>query len=137
MMREAPRHRFPIRVYYEDTDAAGLVYYANYLKFAERARTEWLRELGYRHGALGTEAAFAVRRCVVDYRRPARLDDALIVETRLVALGGATAKLSQVVLREDQELVRLDIDLALIAPGGRPVRVPPSLRAALGQLLAT
>ncbi|MEX2650192.1 MAG: YbgC/FadM family acyl-CoA thioesterase [Alphaproteobacteria bacterium] len=130
-------HRFPVRVYYEDTDAAGLVYYANYLKFAERARTEMLRLLGFRHGSLGADAAFAVRRCVVDYRRPARLDDELAVTTRLVALGGASARLEQIVRRGADELVRLDVDLALIAPSGRPMRMPTGLRSALGPLLAT
>ncbi len=132
-------HRFPVRVYYEDTDAAGMVYYANYLKFAERARTELLRRLGFDHVALGRAAGvvFAVRRCVVAYRRPAKLDDLLEVVTRLVALGGASARIEQVVRRDDDDLVRLDVDLALVAPNGRPARLPPAMRSALGPLLAT
>src|SRR6202041_3544965 len=80
-------HHFPVRVYYEDTDAAGIVYYANYLKFAERARTEMMRESGSNHRELGEafDAAFAVSRCEIDYLKPALLDDLLTVETRVLA----------------------------------------------------
>src|SRR5712671_6087187 len=85
-------HRFGLRVYYEDTDAGGVVYYANYLKFAERARTEMLRHVGFEQEALRrtTGRVFAVRHCSADYLAPARLDDELVVETRLTALGGAS-----------------------------------------------
>ncbi len=81
-------HRFPVRVYYEDTDAAGIVYYANYLKFIERARTEMMRLYGVEHEKARQSggAAFIVRRCEIDYRAPARLDDELVVETRLKEL---------------------------------------------------
>jgi acyl-CoA thioester hydrolase len=81
--------RYPVRVYWEDTDAGGVVYYANYLKYLERARTEWLRSLGVEQGALGREAgvAFVVRRLAVDFLRPARLDDALDVDIHAVRLG--------------------------------------------------
>jgi len=124
-------HVFPLRVYYEDTDAAGVVYYANYLKFAERARTEWMRLLGVAHGELQrrTGAVWAVRRCAIDYLRPARLDDAIEVRTRLRAVGGASAEIEQVVRRGETELARLDIRLAFITPAGRPVRLPGALRA--------
>jgi acyl-CoA thioester hydrolase len=93
-------HRLPVRVYYEDTDAGGIVYHANHLKFAERARTEMLRCLGLDHGAMRERfgLAFAVRRCRVDYLAPARLDDALLIETRLVRLGGASLDLEQRVI---------------------------------------
>ena len=122
---------FPLRVYYEDTDAAGVVYYANYLKFAERARTEWMRLLGVAHGDLQrrTGAVWAVRRCAVDYLRPARLDDAIEVRTRLRAVGGASAEIEQLVRRGETELARIDIRLAFITPAGRPVRLPGELRA--------
>ncbi|MCC2664562.1 MAG: ybgC, partial [Geminicoccaceae bacterium] len=88
-------HRLPLRVYYEDTDAAGIVYHAAYLEFAERARTEMLRCLGLDHGGLRDRfgLAFAVRRCVIDYLAPARLDDLLIVSTRLLRRGGASLEL--------------------------------------------
>jgi len=130
-------HRFPIRIYYEDTDAAGIVYYANYLKFAERARTEWLRELGHPHQALveGEGLAFAVRRCAADYVKPARLDDLLSIESRLHGLGAASLDLVQTVLRDDVPLVRIDIRLACLDSRLRPARIPAALRARLKPLL--
>lgn len=124
-------HRFPVRIYYEDTDAAGIVYYANYLKFAERARTEWMRLMGAAHGALAeqTGAVWAVRRCVVDYLRPARLDDMVEVRTRLNAVGGASAEIEQAVFRDGEALARLEIRLAFVTLDGRPCRLPAALRA--------
>src|SRR5260370_29070138 len=91
----AEPHRMPLRVYYEDTDAAGMVYHANYLKFAERGRSEMLRSLGFPHRKLGKEegVGFAVRRAVVDYVAPARLEDALTVETTLAGICAATLQL--------------------------------------------
>ena len=87
------RHRYALRVYYEDTDAAGVVYHANYLRFAERARTEALRDLGIPHAELLREhgVMFMVRRVEVDYLRPARLDESLAVITEPLAVGGASA----------------------------------------------
>ena len=132
-------HFFLTRVYYEDTDAAGIVYYANYLKFAERARTELLRLLGFEQERLRREAgfAFAVRRCLAEYLMPARLDDELTVASRLAALRGATLAIEQCVRRGDAELARLGVTLAGVAASGRPVRLPQPLRAALSQLLPT
>ena len=120
-------------MYYEDTDAGGIVYHANYLKFAERARTEMMRSLGADHGELRrkTGLAFVVRRCLVDYRRPARLDDALDVWTRIVKLGGASLELRQEVCRGEDLLVALDVRLALLNAAHKPVRFPPTLIAAL------
>ncbi|HEX6978041.1 MAG TPA: tol-pal system-associated acyl-CoA thioesterase [Alphaproteobacteria bacterium] len=125
-------HRFPIRVYYEDTDAAGIVYYANYLKFAERARTEMLRALGIGHRALrdDTGVVFAVRRCQVDYLAPARLDDELEVRTRIIDMSGASIELEQIVTREEDALVRLNVMLACIGPNGRATRLPSAVREA-------
>jgi acyl-CoA thioester hydrolase len=127
---------FPIRVYYEDTDAAGLVYYANYLKFAERARTEMLRRLGVEQERLRAETGlvFVVRRCTADYLLPARLDDDLVVATRLAALGGASLDLDQDVRRADAVLVRLAFQIACVGQSGRPQRLPPILRSALASL---
>jgi len=129
-----PVHRKSVRVYYEDTDAAGIVYYANYLKFADRGRTELMRELGYAHSAIAAETGvlFTVRRVAVDYRSPARLDDALDVETRVVEIGGATLLLDQRVCRDGAVLAQLDVLVACIGRDGRPRRVPAGLRAALG-----
>jgi acyl-CoA thioester hydrolase len=126
-------HRFPIRVYYEDTDAAGIVSYANYLKFAERGRTEMLRERGFEHRRIRAEQglAFVVRRCVIDYHRPARLDDALWVETTIARIGRASLDLAQVIRTEDNILVSLEVRLALLNEKLRPVRVPAALIAAL------
>jgi acyl-CoA thioester hydrolase len=127
---------YPVRVYYEDTDAAGLVYYANYLKFAERARTEMLRRLGIEQQRLRAESGilFVVRRCTIDFLAPARLDDDLAVETRLAALGGASLDIDQDVVRDGDKLVRLAVRIACIGSSGRPHRLPPVLKAALASL---
>lgn len=126
-------HRFPIRVYYEDTDAAGMVYYANYLKFAERARTELMRDAGSNHiDMMETfDAAFAVSRCEVDYLKPARLDDLLTVETRVLEVGGAVVRLDQRVQRGGDLLARLNIRIACLNRKGRPQRLPEPVRVAL------
>jgi acyl-CoA thioester hydrolase len=132
----AAEHRVSIRVYYEDTDAVGVVYHANYLRFAERARTEMMRCLGLEHGELSAHLglAFTVRRCVVDYLAPARLDDRLEVRTSLVRIGGASIDLEQRIVREDRLLVRMDVRLALISSDLRAVRLPPALIDALAPL---
>ena len=126
-------HKLDVRVYYEDTDAGGIVYHANYLKFAERGRTEMMRGLGFAHSAIAAETGtvFAVRRLAADYRRPARLDDLLSVDTRIVEIGGATLLLDQRICRNGAVLAALDVLVACIGPDGRPRRVPPGLRAAL------
>lgn len=126
-------HSMPLRVYYEDTDAAGIVYYANYLKFAERGRTEMMRALGFAHSGISKETGivFTVRRLAADYRAPARLDDALTVATRIVEIGAATVRLDQKVCRDGTVLVEFDLLVACVGRDGRPRRVPPDLRAAL------
>jgi acyl-CoA thioester hydrolase len=126
-------HAMPLRVYYEDTDAGGIVYHANFLKFAERARTEMMRALGFAHSGLAAETGivFTVRRVGADYLLPARLDDLLSVETRIVEIGGARVRLDQRVCRDGMLLASLDITIACIGPDGRPRRIPPALRAAL------
>ena len=127
------RHVLPLRVYYEDTDAGGMVYYANYLKFAERARTEMLRLAGFDHGAIADRfgLAFVVRDCALSYKRPAHLDDLLEVRSRFLDLGGATLTAEQVICREATELARLDVRLACLTDGGQPSRIPNPLRDAL------
>jgi acyl-CoA thioester hydrolase len=133
----AMTHSMELRVYYEDTDAAGLVYHANYLKFAERGRTELLRGLGFGQRRLAAQAGvgFAVRRCRIDYLAPARLDDALTVETRPIALGAATLALAQTIARDGRTLAALEVLVACIGREGRPRRVPAELRAALARFL--
>ena len=132
-------HRYPVRVYYEDTDAGGIVYHANYLRFAERGRTEALRDLGVPHAEMSALHGlfFMVRRIKVDYLAPARLDDSLIVETTTLAVGGATVELRQDVLRGSEPLARIEVQLVCgrIADQ-RPARIPPRWRDAMRQLLA-
>ena len=126
-------HVFVVRVYFEDTDAIGIVYNANYLKFAERARTEMLRELGLEHARMiGEEKrAFAVRRCTAEFTKPARLDDLLEVHTRLLTVSGASCDLIQDVKRQSVTLVTLRFNLACMTVSGRATRIPPALRTAL------
>src|SRR6188472_3373896 len=95
-------HTHPVRVYYEDTDASGIVYHANYLKFAERGRTEMMRALGFAHSGIAAETGivFTVRQVSIDFRLPARLDDLLSVETRIVEIGGARLLLDQRICRD-------------------------------------
>lgn len=133
--RAASVHRFPLRVYYEDTDAAGIVYYANYLKFAERARTEMMRAAGIEHSRLREDEgiAFAVRRCSVEYVAPGRLDDRLEVETRVERISGAAIEAEQTVLRDAQVLARLRLQLVCIGPGGRAARLPKAVREAFSE----
>jgi len=131
--RLAKTHITPIRVYYEDTDAAGIVYYANYLKFAERARTEMMREHSDGHYArmLADGMVFVVRRCGIDYAGAARLDDLVEVRSRLTHLGGASVSAEQIVYRGDERLVGMEIKLGCIGSDGRPARIPDGLRAAM------
>ena len=128
-------HRYDLRVYYEDTDALGIVYYANYLKYAERARTEMIRLLGFATFSHDNGTAFAVRRCAVDYLSPARLDDELEVVSRQIALGGASFDLEQTVLRDGERLVRLEVRLAVLSSSGRPTRLAGDFRAAIEPFL--
>ena len=128
------QHDFPIRVYYEDTDLAGIVYYANYLKFIERARTEWVRGLGIDQGRLKAEEGivFAVRRVEADYLRPAKFDDELTVVTRPEAVTGARIVLEQSVLRGGEILFQAHVTLVCLTDTGHAARVPPELRLKLG-----
>lgn len=126
-------HRFAIRVYYEDTDLAGIVYYANYLKFIERARSEWVRTLGVDQVALRAEQGivFAVRRVEADYLRPAAFDDLLEVRTALGALSGARIVLTQDVWRGDERLFAGVVTLVALTAAGALARLPATLRARL------
>ena len=126
-------HRFKIRVYYEDTDLAGIVYYANYLKFIERARTEWVRERGVDQSRLkeGHGIVFAVRRVEADYLSPARFGDDLVVETCLSSQSGARIALVQNVLRDGETLFVAKVTLVALAEGGRAVRFPAEVRRRL------
>jgi acyl-CoA thioester hydrolase len=126
-------HRFPVRIYYEDTDLAGIVYYANYLKFIERARTDWVAGLGIDQMALraATGIVFAVRRVEADYLRPARFGDDLVVETVLRSLGGARIVLEQGVTRAGEHLFTAVVTLVCLGDDGRAAGLPAEVRARL------
>jgi acyl-CoA thioester hydrolase len=132
-------HHYDLRVYYEDTDAGGVVYHANYLRFAERARTESLRDLGVPHADMARDHGlmFMVRRVKLDYLEPARLEDSLVVVTRPMAIGGASIELSQTVLRRGgPTLVRLEIQLVCVGVADqRARRLPLRWREALRDLV--
>ncbi|MGG5821688.1 YbgC/FadM family acyl-CoA thioesterase [Falsiroseomonas sp. HW251] len=147
-MKPSP-HRFPVRVYFEDTDAGGVAYHATYLRWAERARTESLRTMHLPHALMMERhnTMLVVRRIEVAYVRPARLDEPLIVETRIRAIGAATLDLDQKVVREADgvELARLAVGLVCVrgrlsgpadaADGLRPARIPEPWRTELAGLL--
>lgn len=126
-------HSHPVRVYYEDTDLAGIVYYANYLKFIERGRSEWVRQQGIDQTALKAALGivFAVRKVDADYLKPARFDDALQVTTELLALGGARIELRQEVWRGAERLFTAHVVLVCLADSGHPARIPAEVRARL------
>ena len=125
-----------LRVYYEDTDAAGIVYYANHLRFMERGRTEFLRALGHDQSLLMKEGiAFAVRSIAAEYLKPARLDDLLTVETSIAALGRAQVTFAQRIRRDNEVLLDAKIRVACIDPAlGRPIRMPDALHEQLSAL---
>ncbi|MEM6972189.1 MAG: tol-pal system-associated acyl-CoA thioesterase [Pseudomonadota bacterium] len=129
-------HRLPIRVYYEDTDLAGIVYYANYLRFIERGRTEALRAVGIDQAALnaGDGLVFVVVRVAIDYHRPARFDDLLEVTTSITQLRPASLGVAQAVWRGEERLVSAEVRLGVIDGAGRPARLPAQVAEALAGL---
>jgi acyl-CoA thioester hydrolase len=127
-------HRYSLRVYYEDTDAGGVVYHANYLRYAERGRTEALRDAGIPHAEMVERFGlmFMVHRAEIDYQRPAMLDDFLVVETEIMDVGGATVLLRQTVCGPNGVCAALRIKLACVRIGGnKPARIPPRWRMAM------
>lgn len=130
-------HRLSLRVYYEDTDCAGIVYYANYLRFLERGRTELLRTLGHdQHALLKEGIAFAVRAAAVEFLLPAKLDDQLTVETAVATLGRAQMVFSQHILRGAETLLTASIRIACLDPvRGRPQAMPAEIHRQLTSLL--
>lgn len=121
---------FPIRIYYEDTDAGGIVYYANYLKYAERARTEYLRHLGLNQDTLLKEqgVGFVVRDCHISYKSPAKLDDALNITCKITELKGVSLKMEQKLYRGDAILCEIEITLVFLSlPNMRPTKIPSEI----------
>src|SRR5512134_3425597 len=130
-----PAFSWPVRVYYEDTDAGGVVYYANYLRYLERARTEWLRALGFEQTELAAvhQVVFVVRAISLDYLRPARFNDKLDVTLEGVATGASRITLAQRVTRGAEDLVTARVELACVNTGTfRPVRIPGPVIARIG-----
>ncbi|VAV87475.1 Tol-Pal system-associated acyl-CoA thioesterase [hydrothermal vent metagenome] len=138
---QANEHILPVRIYYEDTDFSGVVYHAAFLKFMERGRTESMRATGTTHQDLllgDVPLAFAVRRMELSFFAPARIDDVLLVRTRLTEAKGARMRAEQAVFCQDQELVRAKVELACIDLEGRPRRIPkPALQKMLAAIFIT
>ncbi len=129
-------HHFPLRVYYEDTDVGGVVYYANYLKFMERARSEMLRVLGIDQKAMleynsPEDVSFVVRRAEIDFNRSAEFDDHLMVTSEIIKLGGASLVIKQDIMSNDETLVSGIIRIAAIDSDGKPKKLPVGLREKL------
>jgi len=123
-------HTFAIRVYYEDTDMGGVVYYANYLRFIERARSDWVRQLGIDQNAMRDEGiVWVVRRVEADYLTASKFEDDLIVETSMVQVTSARLVMDQVVKRGQTVVFRARVTAACMNAAGRPVRLPAEIRA--------
>ncbi len=136
---EGREHRYPLRIFYEDTDFSGVVYYANYLRFFERGRSSFFRQAGIGHAELlkaDPALAFVVRKFALDYQIPASIDDALIVSTRFHSLKGARVSVSQKIMRGDQTLVTGQGEVAVIDLTGRPRRVPQAMADKLAPYLS-
>ncbi len=131
-------HRLAQRVYFEDTDAATIMYHAKYLHFLERGRTEFLRVAGIDHGAAvkAGEGAYAVTEMQIKWLRPARLDDVLVIETRLLSVRAAACRIEQRITRAAEPLLEATLTAAFLDPAGRPRRQPPAWMARFHELLA-
>ena len=129
-------HVLPVRVYFEDTDAGGIVYHASYVRFCERGRTDFLRMLGAEarsmfDGSQGSDPAiFVVRRMNMDFIRPGFMDDLLLVETRVKEIGGASVTLIQTIIREGKRIFEADVTIVLISKSGKPLRLSDRVRTA-------
>lgn len=138
MQKQMREHVLPVTVYWEDTDAGGIVYYANYLRYAERGRTELLRTIGIvqRDLAAETGIVFAVRRVDADYLSPARLEDDIEVATRVMGLGAASIDMEQVVRRAGTDLVRMNVKIVCVNARGRATRLPATVARAFADFTA-
>ena len=122
-----------VRVYFEDTDFSGVVYHASYLRWFERGRSDWLRLLGVSHANMAPEGAFAVRSMAIEFLRPAKIDDVVSVETRVVEVLGASVRLRQTAIRDGAILVEADVRVVFVTTQGRATRLPAHLRAKFTQ----
>ncbi len=134
---EGREHLFPLRVYFEDTDLSGVVYHANYLRYMERARSDMLRVAGIDQRAVheAGEGAYAIVDLAIKYRAPARLDDALLVASRVLRASPASVVIHQTVRRGSLVLTEADVTAALVAPSGRPKRQPADWLAIYQRLI--
>ena len=132
---EKGSHYYPVRVYYEDTDNAKIVYHANYLKFAERARTEILRLLDFEQTDLSKRFGlfFAVKDCFLKFAQPAYLDDLLVVKSRITQMKGASFSFEQIIYRNNVLLVHCDIRIACVDEKGGPARIPSEISQTLSK----
>lgn len=129
-------HHFPIRVYYEDTDVGGVVYYANYMKYMERARSEMLRMLGIDQAAMldynnAEDVSFVVRRAEIDYKGAAQFDDCLVVKTEIIDVRGASIIMKQEIFKDDISLIESIIKAAVVGANGKTKRLPHSIKEKL------
>ena len=127
----------PIRIYFEDTDSGGVVYHSNYLKFMERARTEWLRSIGIdqRHLKQDHQIMFVVHRIDIQYKLPARFNDDLIVKSELKDIGSSKIEFRQMIYRNDEMLIDANVDIACIdSEKFKPVRIPPTIKQTMESL---
>ncbi|WP_417672804.1 tol-pal system-associated acyl-CoA thioesterase [Pseudodonghicola sp.] len=125
-------HRYPVRVYYEDTDMGGIVYHANYLRYIERARSDWVRQLGNDQNAMREAGiVWGVRKIEAEYLATAKFEDELTVETHLRELSGARLTMDQVVKRGDQPIFTASVMAVCMNAAGKPVRLPAEIRALL------
>ncbi len=122
-----------VRVYFEDTDFSGVVYHASYLRWFERGRSDWLRLMGVSHADMASQGAFAVRSMAIEFLKPAKIDDVVSVETRVVEVLGASVRLRQAAIRDDVLLVEADVRVVFVTMQGRAARLPAHLRAKFTQ----
>ena len=134
---EGSRHFFAVRAYYEDTDLSGIVYHANYLRWFERARSDLVRLLGVdqRAAVEAGEGAFAVAAMELDFRRPARLDDDVVIETHCTGIGAASCRMRQFARRAEELLVEARLRVGFVDPSGRPRRMPARWRNAFAEFM--
>ncbi|CUK12249.1 Acyl-CoA thioester hydrolase YbgC [Ruegeria denitrificans] len=129
---EQPKHIYSVRVYYEDTDMGGVVYHANYLKFIERARSDYVRGLGNDQNAMRDDGiVWVIRRIEADYLAPARFDDELTIETHFISRSGVRLTMGQLVKRGETEIFRATVTAVCMNAQGKPVRLPAEIRALL------
>jgi len=125
-------HDFPVRIYYDDTDAGGVVYYANYLKFAERARTEYMRSLGFENSKIRQDFGIiiVVKSVEAEYLSPARLDDFLTIQTRLLSVKNTSFVMEQKAIKNETSIFKMTIVLVCVNEDGRPSKIPEAVKTA-------